>query len=392
MYLQEILGILQSHEVKIKYDCDGGFENCSQERMLKLRYAEKNFNDNGGKHICRKCQLKAKNPMKKQEIKDKVKKTCEEKYGGMPMNSQEQIKKRKEKFQDENYKKQWVEKHRSTSLEKYGVEHPMHLESTKIKQKQTMQEKYGVDHPYQSPEIMEKMKQKNLEKYGVENVAQLPEVQIKMAQTTLEKYGVEHYNELPEMREYLRQNCPQWLSESWANGGPMKGIIRPEEWNQKARDTVLAAIQNGTWKGGGKHSLRGRIDVKKCRKANPWFRSSYELKAHLWLENSQDVKSYDYEPFKINYVGTDGHSRYYFPDFLVFWIDANRKPTLIEVKNSYMLDAEINLSKNKSAIKYAKENGFDFEVWDDDKIYSLNINLVEFQCDNRISIERGKIQ
>jgi hypothetical protein len=75
MYLQDITGVLQGQEVKIKYDCCGNFETCGQERMLKLKYAEKNFKDNQQKHICRKCQLKFKNPMFKNEIKEKVKET-----------------------------------------------------------------------------------------------------------------------------------------------------------------------------------------------------------------------------------------------------------------------------------------------------------------------------
>ena len=58
MYLEEISGKLQGHDIKIKYDCNGGFETCNQEKMLKLKYAEKNFKDNNGKHICRKCFLK----------------------------------------------------------------------------------------------------------------------------------------------------------------------------------------------------------------------------------------------------------------------------------------------------------------------------------------------
>ena len=41
MYLQSIDGVLQSYEVKIKYDCDGGFEKCGQEVILKFKYAEK---------------------------------------------------------------------------------------------------------------------------------------------------------------------------------------------------------------------------------------------------------------------------------------------------------------------------------------------------------------
>lgn len=391
MYLQEIAGVLQGHDVKIKYDCSGGFEQCGKEKTIKLKYAEKNFKDNDGKHICRKCFLKYKNPMKKAEVKEKVKKTCVEKYGSsMPMNSKENIEKRKELFKDENYKKQWVEKHKKTNLERYGVDHPVKLESIRNKQKQTLKENYGVEYPYQSKEIMDKMKSNNLEKYGVENVASLPEVQIKMARTTLERYGVEHYNELPEMKDYLKENCKEWLVESWANPWA-KGITRPDEWNQKARETIRASIQNGTWKGGGKHSLRGKIDVKKCKKKNPWFRSSYELKVHIWLELSESIDYYDYEPFEINYIGTDGHSRLYFPDFLIFWSDKTRKPTLVEVKNSYMAEAGINLSKNKSAIQFTKEKGLEFEVWEDNKIKSLDISLSNYIDDKRIVITNGDI-
>lgn len=29
------------HEVKIKYDCSGGYENCGQEKMLKLNQKTK---------------------------------------------------------------------------------------------------------------------------------------------------------------------------------------------------------------------------------------------------------------------------------------------------------------------------------------------------------------
>lgn len=374
MYLQEIVGILKGHEVKIKYDCNGGFENCGQERMLKLRYADKNFKDNSGKHICRKCQLRAKNPMKRQEIKDKVKKTCEEKYGGMPMNSQEQIQKRKEKFQDENYKQKWVEKHRNTSLKKYGVEHPMHLESTKLKQKQTMQEKYGVDHPYQSPEIMEKMKQKNLEKYGVENVAQLPEIQIKMAQTTLEKYGVEHYNELPEMREYLRQNCREWLAESWANGGPMKGIVRPEEWNQKARETITKLMIAGKWKSGYPMSKKGFCyPDKKCKKDKVYFRSSYEAIYCYYLDNNDLVEWFSFESFRIPY-DFKGKTRFYVPDFLVKWKNTDVL-SIKEIKAEFLKEDDKQIAKQVAANLFANTNCMDYELLFNEQIKSTNITF-----------------
>ena len=383
MYLQEIVGILQSYEVKIKYDCDGKFENCGKEKMLKLRYAEKNFKDNNGKHICRQCQLRLKNPMKKQEIKNKVKKTCEEKYGGMPMNSQENIQKRKEKFQDENYKQQWVEKHKITSLKKYGVDHPMQLKSTQNKQKQTMQEKYGVDYPYQSPEIIEKMKKNNFKKYGVENVAQLPEIQIKMAKATLEKYGVEHYNQLPEMKNYLRENCKIWLKESWENPWN-KGVPKSEEQIRKISDTVCNKINKGEWNGGGNNTYKGRYKSKKCIKKNPMFRSGYELKTHFYLDNDDSVDYYDYEPFQVEYQDTEGKTRRYTIDFIVKF--KNKKTLLIEVKNNYTQEKYLNSNKYESIKELCQKEDFALEIWSNDKITSLNLDLEEILSKKEVKL------
>jgi hypothetical protein len=377
MYLQEISGALQGHEVKIKYDCTGSFDLCGQEKMLKLKYAEKNFKDNDGKHICRKCFLKYKNPMKKDEVKEKVKKTCVEKYGNsMPMNNKENIEKRKELFKDEDYKNQWVEKHKKTNLERYGVDHPVKLESVRNKQKQTLRENYGVEYPYQSKEIMDKMKAANLEKYGVENVAELPEVQIKMAQTTLERYGVEHYNELPEMRDYLRENCREWLKESWESGGPMKGITRPEEWNQKARETIANLIAKGEWKGGHKNTWRGRYMSKKCIKQNPMFRSGFELLYHWHLDHNEDVEWYEYEPFYIPYEKEDKTIAFYFPDFLVKFKDKNTM-ILCEVKADYLHDSLDTKKKYECAKNYVKDIDMEYIIMLKNDIKNLSLNFDE---------------
>lgn len=374
MYLEKIEGKLPAHEVKIKYDCYGNFENCGQEKMIKLRYAEKNFNDNNGQHICRKCQLKNKNPMKRQDVKDKVKKSCLEKYGTeMPMNKKEHIEERKAKFQDAEFKKQWVEKHKQTSLERYGVEHPMHLESTKEKQKQTMIKNHGVANPLQSEEIKKKVKKTNLIKYGVENAAQAPEVRIKMAQTTLQRHGVEYYNQLPEMKDYLRENCKDWLAESWANPWA-KGIVRPEEWNQRQRETVAELIVNDEWSASYKNSKKGRYLSKKCiNSKNPMFRSNYELKVHIWLDNNENVEGYEYEPYIIPYYDTEGKKRYYFPDFLIKFVYQDAL-LLLEVKNDYASNLAINISKDLAAKNFAKEKGLNYELWLDSKIESLSVD------------------
>lgn len=375
MYLQQINGILQSHEVKIKYDCAGGFEKCGQEVMLKLKYAEKNYKDNGGKHICRQCQLKTKNPMKKKEIQEKVKKTCLEKYGTeLPLNSEVNIQKRREQFDDKQFKEQWSQKRKETSLKKYGVEHHMKSDISKENQKKSMREKYGVDHPFQSPEIMAKMKANNLVKYGVENVAQLPEVQIKMAKATLEKYGVEHYNQLPKMKEYLRQNCPQWLKENWENGGPMKGITRPEEWNEKQRKTVSERIKSGNWAGGFVSNCRGRYPAKKCKKENPRFLSSLELKLHYFLDHNPEVEWYDYESLAIPYFDQGGKNHLYFPDFQVKFKNDIREH-ILETKTWKEKDS-INVQlKQNAGIDYANQNNMTYTMLYDEDVEVLGIDL-----------------
>lgn len=373
MYLEEIGEKLQAHEVKIKYDCDGGFDECGRERMLKLRYAEKNFRDNDGKHICRRCFLKNKNPMKKKETKDKVRKTCLEKYGTeMPMNKQEFVEKRNEKFKDEEFKKQWVEKRKKTSLERYGVEHPMHLEETKERQKKTMQEKYGVDHPYQSSEIMAKMKENNLKKHGVENVAQLPEVRVKMAQTTLQRYGVEHYNQLPEMKDYLRENCRDWLAESWANPWA-KGIVRPEEWNQKQRETVMKLMMAGEWMAGYPTSKKGFCYPSKSKKDKVYFRSSYEAIYCYHLDNNDSVEWFSFEPFRIPYE-FEGKTRFYVPDFLIKW-KGDDKISIREIKAEFLREDDKNIAKKTAATLFADQNGMDYELLFDENIKALEIEF-----------------
>lgn len=377
MYLEKTEGKLQGHDVKIKYDCDGNFENCGQEKIIKLRYAEKNFNDNNGKHICRKCQMKNKNPMKRQDVKEKVKKTCLEKYGGMPMNSKERIEERKQLFKNEEYKKQWIEKHKKTSLERYGVEHPMHLDSTKEKQKQTMMENHGVANPLQSEEIKKKVKKTNLIKYGVENAAQAPEVRIKMAQTTLQRYGVEHYNQLPEMKDYLRENCRDWLAESWANPWA-KGIVRPEEWNQKQSQTMTEKILSGDFNPEDKRFyITGYFTSPKCKKQRAFFRSSLELMMHYIFDNDEDIVWYENEPFAIQYEKAPGVIRNYIPDFFAF--RKSKCPLLAEIKPAFRMREQEVGHKVDAGQKFCEQNGFEFMYIDEKYLRSNSIELKQLK-------------
>lgn len=389
MYVEQIpVNAVTTTLIKIKYDCKGGFERCDKEWTLKLKDAQKNFEKNNGKHICRQCNLKNNNPAKRDDVKVKIKKTNIKRYGATcALNTPENIQARNEKiFGSEEKVQEMIKKRRATSKEKYGTDHPMQNDEVKAKQQAVLEQKYGVAVPLQNPEILAKMKKTVKERYGVENVAAAPEVRIKMAKTTLEKYGVEHYNQLPEMKEYLRQNCKEWLAESYAAGGPNKGITRPEAWNQKQSQTVCDLIEAGEWSGGGIKTYQGYYQAKKCCKTRPMFRSGYELQVHFWLDNNDEVEFYDYEPFQIPYYDTEGVKRHYTVDFIVKF--RNGDVLVIEVKNNYNSEEFLQNGKYQTLSELCFEHGMKCEIWKNDKIKSLGSKVSELLESSQVEVTR----
>ena len=382
MYLQEIpKDVMTTTLIKIKYDC------CGKEHILKHKDANKNYQKNQQKHICRSCGLKSNNPASRADVREKMKQTCLERYGTTcSLNTIENTKSRVEKmFGTEESTQQIVAKRRTTSIEKYGTAHPMQNETVKEKQQAVIMEKYGVKVPLQNEEIKAKMQQTNMERHGVKNVASLPEVRLKMAQTTFEKYGVEHYNQLPDMKDYLREHCKEWLAESYANPWA-KGITRPEEWNQKQSETVCGLIESGEWQGGGR-TYKGWYKAKKCLRENPMYRSGYELQVHFHLDQDEDVEFYDYEPFQIPYYDSEGKRRHYTVDFLVKRKD--HPLLLIEVKNNYS-EPEFLMGPKYLVIKQlAAQYGMVFEIWSNKQIKLLGSDLHELLEDERVTYRRA---
>ena len=125
------------------------------------------------------------------EIKQKIKQTCLEKYG----------------VDNYNKTKESKEKIKQTCLEKYGVEYFWQSNECKEKIKQTCLEKYGVDSPLKSEKIRNKGKQTCLEKYGVDNPAKLEENKEKVKQTCLKKYGGLAPICDPNIKNQIKQTC-----------------------------------------------------------------------------------------------------------------------------------------------------------------------------------------
>lgn len=130
------------------------------------------------------------------------------------------------------------EKVKQTTLDRYGVENPMHLDKFKQKamdsqikkfgkfafntdkQKQTMMERYGVTVPAKNKEIQkkiqetqyennggvyafntEKQRQTMIERYGGAGSMSSPEAREKLRKTLMERYGYENPMQIPEVKE-----------------------------------------------------------------------------------------------------------------------------------------------------------------------------------------------
>ena len=148
------------------------------------------------------------------EIKQKIKQTCLDKYG---VDNYNKTKESKEKIKQTCLEKYGVEyfwqsneckeKIKQTCLEKYGVDSPLKSEKIRNKGKQTCLKKYGVDNPAKLEENKEKVKQTCLKKYGTISTTQCKEIRDKIKQSCLEKYGVDNPAKLEENKEKVKQTC-----------------------------------------------------------------------------------------------------------------------------------------------------------------------------------------
>lgn len=82
------------------------------------------------------------NPNKSADVRNKIQKTCNERYGGnAPTSSKKVI-----KLRDEN------------CMKKYNVKNPVQLDDIKEKMKNTYKDRTGFDYPMQNPDVVDKVR------------------------------------------------------------------------------------------------------------------------------------------------------------------------------------------------------------------------------------------
>ncbi len=108
------------------------------------------------------------------------------------------------------------------------------------------------------------------------------------------------------------------------------------------------------------HHLKGKHQSPKA--GNIHFRSSYEKKAYLKLDEDENVKTYLIEEVSVDYIHPNKKiTSQYLVDILVEYCDGTKK--LIEIKPEKMLEDSVVQAKIDSAKTKAFELGCEFEVW-----------------------------
>lgn len=91
-------------------------------------------------------------------------------------------------------------KNRRTSMARWGVDNPMKSDQVKDRVKSTVRERYGVDHYSKTEDYKKKYRLTCLDRYGVENSFQSEEVKSKSKTTSRNKWGKDYYLQTQEMR------------------------------------------------------------------------------------------------------------------------------------------------------------------------------------------------
>lgn len=168
-----------------------GVENVFQSEVIKEKIVktwQNNYGvDNPSKSAVIKQQLSEilTKASSSNEVREKTKKTCLERYGADSFLKTQNCKDALHQYalahnvahhtQLDSVKNKMKE----TCLKRFGVENASQADIIKIQKKETCQKNFNVDWPGQSEIVKEKIEKTCLKRYGVKNPSQLPEIRSK---------------------------------------------------------------------------------------------------------------------------------------------------------------------------------------------------------------------
>lgn len=158
--------------------------------------------------------------------------------------------------------------------------------------------------------------------------------------------------------------------EDWKNSEKFQEFRRHCSERNKRRYSDAAELDKLIRQGHGNYES-GWFTSYQQDELRIYYASSYELKALNILETDSTVASFDRFNGRISYVApSDGREHWYLPDFRVDYADGRK--VVIEVKAKWQEKEPNTQAKLQAGEKWCQDNGFDFEVWDEDVLASKN--------------------
>lgn len=175
--------------------------------------------------------------------------------------------------------------------------------------------------------------------------------------------------------------------------GRKKMLEETGGFTQEHRENLSKASKNNYEKGFNPNEFHRRGWHISPKAGKVFYRSSYEKRAFILLDNKESVVSYQIESIKIPFYNpVKKITGTYLIDVLCEHQDGSM--TLIEIKPQAFVENIVVKAKHEAAYAYAKENGIQFEIWTEIELFGpvFNSNKIQQFVSNLDSIERQKIQ
>lgn len=271
-----------------------------------------NFNIGYRKYCCYKCSANS------QEVRNKYKQTCIEKYGVTNVFSDSNIKEKIKNTCIEKYgditsarNKDVRDKYRKTCIEKYGDDNVSKISIFKNKKIQTSLKNNGVMYPLQNDSILLKAHNTCIDRYGIDNPMKCLKIKKHFNDVFFNKYGFLWPGQVDEFfNKMKRTNLSRYGNEFY---------IATEEGKEKSKQTNILKYgtefysQSEEWK--NRIPILSRKMSKRYNYKNILFDSSPELALFIYLSDSNI--SFTYHPEIVFYYFYNNKKYCYFPDFKV---------------------------------------------------------------------------
>lgn len=231
-----------------------------------------------------------------QEVREKTRNICNERYGGIGFAS-----------------KELSDKVKQTNLERLGVEFASQSEKWRDKVRETSQRKWHVDNPFQSEEVKEKTRNTIMQKHGVDHISKVKSIMEKRDQTLNERYGGVGY-----ASSSIREKCEQTCENRFG----VRNYTQSNEYKEQYDEIQSKRTQTCEIKYGVSHYAKTKEFARAIHKpyTNPkyhdmTFSTSWEFKVYDFL--MEHNIEFEYQPsISIPYECEGTHHTYH-PDFKV---------------------------------------------------------------------------